>query len=548
MFRRVLLVSILLIPAWLQAPAPEAQAVVSTPVLKWQKGGCFSSWCQTGWYGSPAVADLDADNKPEVIWGSYDVVAVNGEDGTLQWRAASGNRVWGGVSVVDLTGDGSLEVVAGRSGDSLTVYNAAGGTLWSRNPFGAGELRTQAVADLDNDGRYEVIVGRAGSGGDEQIQVYDASGNVRSGFRAPHAGAPGYGWGLYNQNLAIGDITGDGLKDLIVPTDTHYITGLDAFGNQLPVHTRYGAGKIWRQVGVHVSDAVDLRGYANCGTEHRPNFANSSPAIGDLDGNGTLEVVVIGNVYNCAASPYASLYEAPFIFNADRSRWAASGFDWTVIATPPAPAAPRSEDYNVIESAEPNAVLADLDGDGKREILYPSYDGRLHAFWLDKTEKHSWPYELDVAGQLRFASEPTVVDLDGDNLAEVIVTTWTRKGSNTGGQLLILSYQGTLLAAVDLPRAASSTSGGALGAPTVANIDADADLEVVVGTINNGLVAYDLPNTAQARVIWGTGRGGLTRTALAADTFTCTHSSGGVPGVIPNGAFLLFIPTMRRFC
>lgn len=547
MIRRWLLAFVLLFP-WLAVPPQSAHAAVSTPVLKWQRAGCFTSWCQTGWYGSPAVADLDKDGKPEVIWGSYDVVAVNGEDGALQWRATSGNRVWGGVSVADLNADGNLEVVAGRSGDSLSVYAANGGTLWVRNPFGAGELRTQAVTDLEHDGQLEIIVGRAGGGDDEQINVYDSAGNVRAGFRAPAAGAPGYGWGLYNQNVAVADLNDDGNKEMIVPTDTHYITGLDRNGGQLPVNTRYGAGKIWRLVGVHVSDAVDLRGYATCGVEHRPNFANSSPAIGDLDGNGVPEIVVAGNVYNCGTDPYSDLYYTPFVFNLDRSRWVAGSYNWVDVPPADGAAAPRSEDYNVIESAEPNVVLADLDGDKKLEILYASYDGRLHAFWLDKTEHGSWPYELDVAGQLRFASEPVVADLDNDGQAEVIFTTWTLKGSNTGGQLLIVSSQGTLLSAVDLPRAPSSTSGGALGAPTLANLDADADLEVVVGTINMGLVAYDLPNTANARVLWGTGRANYGRTAEAPIVVKCTDPTGGPTAPFPSGVYRLFFPIMRRFC
>jgi len=52
-------------------PAASTQATplasIQTPVLKWQRGGCYASWCETGWYSSPAVADVDGDGKPEVI-------------------------------------------------------------------------------------------------------------------------------------------------------------------------------------------------------------------------------------------------------------------------------------------------------------------------------------------------------------------------------------------------------------------------------------------------------------------------------------------------
>ncbi|MGD8820708.1 MAG: hypothetical protein PVF67_11440, partial [Anaerolineae bacterium] len=40
---------------------------LQAPVPKWIHGGCYSSWCETGWYSSPAVADLDADGSMEVI-------------------------------------------------------------------------------------------------------------------------------------------------------------------------------------------------------------------------------------------------------------------------------------------------------------------------------------------------------------------------------------------------------------------------------------------------------------------------------------------------
>jgi len=488
------------------------------PVLKWQRGGCYSSWCETGWYSSPAVANIDGDTQLEVLAGMYDLVALDGETGALQWRVENGSRGWPGVAVGDLTGNGSLEIIVGRSGDQVTVYNTAGAALWTRNPFGGGEVRSLAVADLDNNGSYEIIVGRASGGSTRQINVFDASGNVRPGWPARRDGEVGYGWGMYNQNIAAGNITGDARLEVIGPTDTHYITALDLDGNQLPANAIYNGfnplgPKVWSQVGVHVSHTVDLRGYANCGVEHRPNFADTAPFIADVDGDGTREVIEVGNVYNCGTDPYTSLYQMPFIFNADRSRWSASGFDWTAIPNPSAGSAPLSEDYNLIETAVPNPVLADLDSNGFQEILFPSYDGRLHAYWLDKTEHGSWPFEVysPAEGFIRFASEPAVADLDNDGKSEVIFASWAQKGTNQYGKLYIVDYLGNLLFEVALPLAFSGDWNGAMAAPTLANIDADADLEVVLVTAHSGVVVYDLPGTAGARLLWATGRGSFTR-------------------------------------
>lgn len=495
-----------------QGPSPSA---VSAPVLKWQRGGCFASWCQTGWYSSPAIADLDRDGAPEVVWGSYDVVALDGATGALKWRASNGSRVWPGVAVADLTGDGTLEVIVGRGSDQLTVYDAEGGVLWARNPFGGGEVRTLAVEDLDTDGILEIVVGRASGGATRQLSVYDAAGNVRSGWPARRDGEPGYGWGMYNENVAVADLDGDGDKELIGPTDTHYVTALDRGGNQLPASPVYGAGKVWSQVGVHVDHAVDLRGYANCGVEHRPNWANSAPVVGDLDRDGVREIVIVGNVYDCGADPYASLYLMPFLFRLDRTRASGAGWDWTVLPTPGAGSGPLSEDYSVIETVEPNPVLADLDGDGNREILFPSYDGRLHAYGLDRTEPGSWPYDVPGSG-IRFASEPVVADLDGDGTAEVIFTSWPQKSVGGTGQLHVLSHLGSPLHVVDLPApVGGATWNGALGAPSLGDLDGDGELEVAVGTVSSGVAVYDLPGTSNARVLWGTGRGGLRRTGAA---------------------------------
>jgi hypothetical protein len=503
----------------LLAPAQAAQvSAVAAPVLKWQYGGCNAPphYCDTGWYASPAVADLDGDNKPEVIWASYDLFTLNGENGTVQWTAPSGARAWPGIAVADLTGDGSLEVIVGRNSDQVTVYNSAGGQVWTRNPFGNGEVRTLAVEDLEQDGQLEVVVGR-GSGGDtRQVNVYEPNGSVRPGWPARHVGEPGYGWGMYNENVTVADMNGDGLKEIFAPTDTHYITALDRNGNQLAVNPIYSPRAVWSQVGVHVDQAADLRGYAECGTEHRPNFANAAPSIADMDGNGSLELVVPGDVYNCdIGDPDGDMYYLPWILKLDRTRWSGSGFDWTVLPAPAPNSGALTQDYDVIENAVVNAVLADLDGDGRKEIIYASYDGRVHAYWLDKTQHGNWPFDVPCSG-IRFASEPVVADLDNDGKAEVIFTSWPEKHDGLVGQLHILDYQGNQIQVVNLPAPGEGADwNGSLGAPTIANIDADADLELVMGTSHSGVVAYDLPGSANARVLWGTGRGSQKRAGAA---------------------------------
>jgi uncharacterized repeat protein (TIGR01451 family) len=151
------------------------------------------------------------------------------------------------------------------------------------------------------------------------------------------------------------------------------------------------------------------------------------------------------------------------------------------------------------------------------EILYPSYDGRLHAYWLDKSEHGEWPFEVynSAEGLFRFASEPVVVDLENDGKAEVIFGSWTQNGSSKPGKLYVVSWDGRLLQSLDLPYAPEDERGGSLAAPTLANIDGDADWELVLGTINQGLVAYDILNSAGARIVWGTGRGSYMRSGLA---------------------------------
>jgi hypothetical protein len=148
------------------------------------------------------------------------------------------------------------------------------------------------------------------------------------------------------------------------------------------------------------------------------------------------------------------------------------------------------------------------------EILFSSYDGKVHAVHLDKTEHGNWPFSVYHAGDpfFRFASPPVVVDLDNDGKAEVLFTTWTQKQSGATGDLYVLDYMGNLLYKVALPAPfGGATWNGGLASPTVDKIDTSGNLAIVVNTAASGIVAYDLPGTKNARVLWGTGRGNYRR-------------------------------------
>ena len=525
--QRIVLLAFLAIGA-----AAPVHGAVQSPVLKWAYGGCFASWCQTGWYSSPAVVDLDGDGHADIVAGSYDVVALNGVDGTLKWRAANAQRVWPDVALGDLLGNGQPGIIVGRGDSKVSVYDYAGNARpgWPRAAFASGEVRALALADLDRNGQLAVVVGVAAGMSEQTVNVLAGNGNVRAGFPARHPGAPGYGWGIYNTNLALGDLDRDGYPDIVAPTDTHYTTVLDRMGGQLRANPLYGSSsdgnprKTWAEVGVHVDQVADLRGYAECGTEHRPNFALAAAVIADVDGDGVDELVLPGSVYNCGSG--ATLYADVWVLRADRTRWSAGAFDWTAIPPQGASGAPLSEDYNVIENIALNAVVADLDGDRRKELLLPSYDGKLHAWWLDRTEHGAWPFVIPGGG-FHFASEPVVADLDNDGRAEVLFTTWDQKSLGGNGRLYVLDSLGHLLFSLPLPAARGAGWSGALAAPTLADVDGDGELELVVNTVAAGVVVYDLPGTRHARPLWATGRGSYRRAGVAINDRIFIDGFGG---------------------
>lgn len=510
------------------------------PALKWAYGGCHFGWCETAWYNSPATADINGDGREEILASAYTRFALDGQTGKTLWQTAYDYRGWPSLALADIDRDGQKEIVAAQEKGLVTVYRLDGSLKWQKTlyerdnsgkelPQDAGEFRGLMLSDLNGDGKLEIIVGRAVPK-TRSIWVLDVAGNILPGWPQLPVDdgdvTPGYGHmgGVYNSDLAAYDFNGDGKKELVIPSDTHYLGMLRSDGSGVPVnsaifHHLKPADTLytWPNTGVWEDPAIELKGGGACGGErkerYRPRFADNGAVIADFNGDGTREIAVTGNVYDCFYWDPPGKYTGLYLFNPDRTRFNSAGYDWRDV--PKDIGAPLSEDYHTIETAEASPVAADLDRDGKKEILFPAYDGKLHAFWLDKSEHGAWPYAVTQPGEgvIRFASEPLVADLFNDGRVEVIFTDWTQKGSYKNGRLHILDGLGAPIYTAELPpaREAGGTWDGALGAPTLANVDSDPDLELIVNTAHAGVVVYDLPSTAQARILWGTGRGSYTR-------------------------------------
>jgi hypothetical protein len=195
-----------------------------------------------------------------------------------------------------------------------------------------------------------------------------------------------------------------------------------------------------------------------------------------------------------------------FILNQDRTRYVNEtlGFDWT---TPPVDlgrSLKQTDAVSIAAGVFSEPVCSDLDGDGYQEILFNSYNGKLHCFSLDGTEHGSWPFTLpkSTASVYEYATPPACVDLDGDGKQEVIFASWTdsESGSRTGvnGALYVLSSDGKLLASQDLHNGYATYEGvlnfdnGVQAAPTVRDVDGDGKYEVLLNTTYYALCAYEI--------------------------------------------------------
>ena len=298
--------------------------------------------CQTGWYSSPAVADLDGDGQAEVIWGSYDLVVLQGSSGTLRARATNGQRVWPGVAVADLTGDGTLEIVGGpqrQPGPRLPVRRPG-------DPVRSCGARLRHFRSAARCARWPWTTSRptassrssSGAGAaatSSRSTSSTASGAVRPGWPARHDGEPGLRLGHVQRERRRGRHERRRLQGDLRP-HRHPLHHRPRPQRQPARGERRSTApprKVWSQVGVHVDQAVDLARLRQLRHRAPARTSRTAPRSSPTWTATARRSWWWSATSTTAASaiPYGDLYHMPFILKLDRTRWAGSGFDWTAI-------------------------------------------------------------------------------------------------------------------------------------------------------------------------------------------------------------------------
>ncbi len=331
---------------------------------------------------------------------------------------------WRHLKAVDLDGNGTREIVIVDPGDRdqaptrLLVLDHQNRLLWSKelhseSPF--GDIPT--VGDVDGNGSMEIFVD---SGAEGQIFGFHADGRPLSGE-----------WPVtpetVNWGKALSDLNQDGRLELIAYAQSSILRKsrkrrplvvLDANGNTLAKWDNLrGCSSITKNIPetipaiANLDEEPDLEIAAVSGCHELSVFKLSkpgepiwskevkgtllaSPVTGDLDGNGTYEIVI--GAYTEKETPAGGLYA----FNRDGTQLPG----WPVL---------------VESSFLATPALADLDSDRDLEIIIPSWKSEtLHVLHHHGFAMKGWPAEPSFQGVPK--SSPTVADINNDSELDII--------------------------------------------------------------------------------------------------------------------------------
>jgi hypothetical protein len=510
-------------------PAPGGSSGdVQAPVLRTTLA---ASWDEN-WMASPAVIDLDGDTAKEIVAARHSVLYAWDTDGTALWRAAwahnasdadehGTSRMWASPAVGDFDGDTFVEIAVGSDADSesnvnVAVYDHLGELLpgWPQHFGGSDEVRAIAAGDLEGDGSFEIVVNKTSTG--PTTAVYELDGALRRGWPQvnnatcdpPAPAEECWDFGGYDQNIGIADMDGDGRLDVVSSYDAIGFGIFHDDGSPFPTDASF-ADRVVTAVEAYHDLALSQQGW---GTGDRSEFTYSPPVLGDLDGDGAMELALVGDHEHSASTTNRG--NTFWVLNPDMTRPA--GWDPPQDSGPPV-VYDGELGANIVHT-QPTPSLGNIDDDERLELLAPAYDGYLYAYDGDGTLQWRFAFGL-TARPYNGASEALIADLNGDGVPEIVFATWSSgepRAPELPAHLVILNNNGVELQRVEL------FGRGSMAPPTIDDLDGDGELEIIVslkdtlGGGEGGVQIWDVAGSATNCLLWGTGRGGYLRQGRAA--------------------------------
>lgn len=419
---------------------------------------------------SPTLADLDGNGQREILVGTTgqpSVLVVVNPDGTIRWSKDVGAPINSSPAVGDINGDGFPEIVVSVGGDvgnpqhdgGVIAFDRFGNQLWTfltqdildPHPYRDGVFSSPTLCDLNGDGKMEIAFGAW----DQRIYLLDSNGN--SLWNNLPNGYPGPGY--FNQDsswstAACADLNHSGQKQIIIGADISPGTLLD----KTPIQ----AGGF-----IYVFDKngnVLVRRYL-------PETVFSSPAVGDLNGDGNLEIVT-GTGYYWYVNGHPS---QPYVYAFDTSQVLNSGLSYSDPAKLPNLAGwPQATDLPGFSSP----ALADLNGDGKLDVVIGTGNpntnpaqGKVYAWNGNGVAIPGWPVTPQnwQGTNTAILSSPTVADIDNDGSPEVLFSMlWDVQVYGANGAHKFDLY----------------TQYSVWGSPAIGDTNGDGFIEVWIGSSN----------------------------------------------------------------